>query len=835
MTGIGIRFDGGLKKPETDHAGKPGTAGERRGGARGDKLEYFRKLLLDHLDSMDGREKQEIKKSIRETESLAKGGLPPGTRHTWKNGTVHVKLPSGKWRPVYEGHSRGAKMAISAIKKKIAAAKDEHEMMRIVLANRDRFSDKEGHPLPFVQELSKYVTSEQDVRDQMVKQQRKKKQDKKKTERGKAAEKKKEAAETPKNRPQEGKAVQPTTGEDGDSQVNTPEKGAGDKDARKIIDPEQQAEVKKKLEDLAVPMMEVEYSKDEYNRLFPEGTVKTPLKTVKMGSDQFAKLGRKDSGDRQSYIGAAYQTLTDPIVIIKEGDEDVYIKSFTGKNGIKTFVSVEKNKDDERIIVTNYRRNEREILKKIKWADSIAYLKDNRGGPAGGNEGKPLADEGDNHLSTVSPESGEKSSDFDKIRARYQSARSEIGDEDEIQAGKELLPGVWKLVEADTPTASHDETTFHKTPGFPANEDGSTINDRDYGHDKAAQEAVMSIGAEFDGRALKVDNPVIVTEDGIVISGNNRTMSSKIAARKGTDKAYIEALKKRAKKFGFTEEQVGRFKNPRVVFEVENKNGYTTEQFAKFNQSGKKEMGPTEKAVKVSKLIKAETVEDVAAIISGHDTMGELYQSGEDTYGIIGAFVDAGLIGENESGRYWENGSITEDGKTFIETALLGSVMSEANIRGFSRPGCKNIRATLVRAITPLIDNKALEGYSINRELNEAVDIAMQVAIGRKEFKSVAEFAKQKNMFETLDPVAVELAKKLEGTQKGFAEFMQSLNGGLKVAANGEADIFLGGVESRDDILSRFLNVRKSVWAALRRIPMPDLVKSLLNFEREAV
>jgi hypothetical protein len=73
-------------------------------------------------------------------------------------------------------------------------------------------------------------------------------------------------------------------------------------------------------------------------------------------------------------------------------------------------------------------------------------------------------------------------------------------------------------------------------------------------------------------------------------------------------------------------------------------------------------------------------------------------------------------------------------------------------------------------------------------------------------------------MFESFDPVALELAKKLEGTQKAFAEFMQKMNGGLKYAANGEADIFLGEVETKDDILGRFLNIKKAVSDVLNSI-----------------
>ena len=60
-------------------------------------------------------------------------------------------------------------------------------------------------------------------------------------------------------------------------------------------------------------------------------------------------------------------------------------------------------------------------------------------------------------------------------------------------------------------------------------------------------------------------------------------------------------------------------------------------------------------------------------------------------------------------------------------------------------------------------------------------------------------------------------AKKLEGTQKGFAEFMLDMNGGLRPAANGEVDIFLGECESKEDIVNRVLNIKKTVEKALNR------------------
>jgi hypothetical protein len=762
---------------------------------RKEKLEYFRKRIMDHLEKLEKEDMGGIKKSILQVESMQKGGVPTGTRHTWKDGTIHVKTPSGKWKRVYDGHSRGAKMAISAIKKRIAAAKDEREMMNIIMDNRDRFSDKEGHPLPFVQELSDFVRGEGDARESTREKQKTKEWGTWITNPKSRLNAKLHAGKTEKEQYRKEAAelgIDNDAIEETIAEVETKQKGATEKPKKgpEGIDLTDPAEINEK-----------NYRKiRERQRIaYRDGDKKEYAELSSIIGHYFSDFKKKDDEARKKIIADRNEKAAAEAK--KRTDE----------------AAIEREKETAKQRPPRGTRSEHTTFTERGPGDKRAYKF--AGGPDGEDDDK-----------------SSEANDFEAIQKKYQSAKSETGDADEIQAGKELLSGVWKLVEADTPTASHNETTFHKTPGFPTNEDGSTINDRDYGHDKAAQEAVMSIGVEFDGRALKVDNPVIVTKDGIVISGNNRTMSSKIAARKGTDKSYIDALKRKAKKFGFTVEQVEQFKNPRVVFEVENKSGYSTEQFAKFNQSTKKEMGPTERAVKVSKLIKTETVEAIAGKIGEFDTLGELYADRGSVQSIFGYFKDAGLIGENETGKYIEEGAITEDGKTFIETAFLGSVMNEANIRGFNCPGCKSIRATLVRAITPLIENKGMDGYSINRELNEAVDIAMQVAINRDKFRTVDEFSKQGSMFESLDTVAVELAKKLEGTQKSFAEFMQTMNGGLKYAANGEADIFLGGVEGKDDILSRFLNIKKSVAAVLQSIPMPHLIKSFMNlWEDEAV
>ncbi len=118
---------------------------------------------LEELEKQENSEKKEVKKSLLEAESMEKGGkgLPVGTVREWK-GKKYVKISQGKWKAKYDNEGRGAKMAISALKKKADACTDAKELLQLMLENRDRFSDSNGRPLPIVKELSDYVSKRND-------------------------------------------------------------------------------------------------------------------------------------------------------------------------------------------------------------------------------------------------------------------------------------------------------------------------------------------------------------------------------------------------------------------------------------------------------------------------------------------------------------------------------------------------------------------------------------------------------------------------------------------------------------------------------------------------
>jgi hypothetical protein len=137
--------------------------------------------------------------------------------------------------------------------------------------------------------------------------------------------------------------------------------------------------IKNKLVKMAILIDKRDLSRAEYNKLFPEGSVKTPLGIVKMGSHQFEKLEERG---RKELLGPMFQTLNDPIVILSEerGGEEakIYLKSFKtpGDSKITSVISVVVDIEGQAVSISTGKRREKQVEEKIKLARSILYEKE---------------------------------------------------------------------------------------------------------------------------------------------------------------------------------------------------------------------------------------------------------------------------------------------------------------------------------------------------------------------------------------------------------------------------------------------------------------------------
>lgn len=393
-----------------------------------------------------------------------------------------------------------------------------------------------------------------------------------------------------------------------------------------------------------------------------------------------------------------------------------------------------------------------------------------------------------------------------KIKEKYDTTEKVTGSKKTIVLSNgEKLSGTYKLIEAGNVSASHNAETFEKTEGFPTTENGTTVNDRDYQSDKNAQNLVTQKSDNFDGRAF-ADNGVIVTKDGIVVSGNDRTMSGDLAAKKGTDTAYIEYLKDNASQFGFTVEQIDNMKHPRVVFELNKKLPYDTKTFAMFNKDAKKSKSVSERAKEIGKTIDEDTINSVSEIIDNFDTIDDLYNNEKATRELISLMQTKNIIDSNDLSDVYNGSKFTGSGKDLVESVILGSVINEDNAKYFSNNN--DLKFKVMKVAPALIQNKTLNDYSINELFNNAVEVYKKASSSKM---TLDEFTNQSNIFgdNDVDLVTKRIAQLLETKgYKNLRNFIEKYNAMAEFPASGQTDIFSGGqVETKEDILRKALNI----------------------------
>lgn len=398
------------------------------------------------------------------------------------------------------------------------------------------------------------------------------------------------------------------------------------------------------------------------------------------------------------------------------------------------------------------------------------------------------------------------------INKKWEDAPKDIGTDDVIVLPNgEEIGGNYVLTEAFAPTPSHDtEKGYAKTEGFPVDENGQTVNDRDYEHDREAQRQVEQKAAAYDQRALQT--PVVVSSDGVVLSGNDRTMASQLAARQGTDTKYNEYLAKHPQKYGFTAEQVAKYSNPRVVFVPTESMPYTASTFAKFNAEEKKTQSKTESAVKAGKTITPETVATIAQIIDAHESIAETYADEKAVAAIIRVLVDAGAVQENEISRLMDGNLLSGTGEDLVESVLLGAVMREDALR--CAMGDKAIRRSIMSALTQLLKNNTYGEYSLSGEFSDAVVLLYQAKHSGlvKGGESITNFMNQPVLEgfgeNPLAAASVQMiANTINGTKvNGLKNVLSLYNAKAEMAASGQADLFLGDVETKEQIIREILN-----------------------------
>ena len=396
-------------------------------------------------------------------------------------------------------------------------------------------------------------------------------------------------------------------------------------------------------------------------------------------------------------------------------------------------------------------------------------------------------------------------------REKFESGLRVVGNKrTRTLADGSKLRGHYEIVDADSLTPSHNANDgYKKSEGFPVNEEGRTINDRDYENDKQAQLVTDMIAMKYDGQA--VDQVPVVTSDGIVVDGNGRTMAGQKAAKNGTDSAYLEALKENAENYGFTSEQIEQsgIKHPRLVLVSDEPMKYDTATFAKFNKNEKKAQGNTQQAVANSKKLSTDEIGTIISEIEGSGSLDAFFNNPSAINSLLTRLVDNGVIGLNEvAGLREGEDKLSAAGKDFVKNLLLGSVFSENTIRMMGADAMLKTKALNgIRAVT---DNMKLGDYALMKEIDQAVQLLYEARQGGSGvdayLRTPAMFGE--NAADRFDPISQAIALALEGKVEDFRELMMAYNRNAAPYADANQTEMFGERPTKEDFVNEFLKLR---------------------------
>lgn len=401
-----------------------------------------------------------------------------------------------------------------------------------------------------------------------------------------------------------------------------------------------------------------------------------------------------------------------------------------------------------------------------------------------------------------------------KIKEKWDAAPKVVGSADVITLPDgSKLHGHYVLTEAGAATASHDVNNAYKpTEGFPVDENGQSVNDRDYERDEDARKISRSIADNYDSRALQ--SVTVVDNNGITLSGNGRNIAGELAAQQGTDGAYIDYLREFPQKYGLTAEQVQSMRHPRVHFVPDEVLPYDAATFARFNAQEMKSQSKPEAAVKLGKVVPDNTFGNIVRSLAQYDRLSDFYANEKDANGAIMELVKAGVVNDKQLPELRTGEALSAAGRELLENTLIGKVFQsnpDAVRQIIAQPG---IKQSIVMALSEIAHNGTLAGgYDLSDELSNAVDLVARAKHADpdtyKEGMPVSPFGRQQGLFDdelgdsrVTDATTLLLADILNSTKPSdLRKVLATYNAEGETAANGQLDIFSGDLRSKEEIL----------------------------------
>lgn len=376
--------------------------------------------------------------------------------------------------------------------------------------------------------------------------------------------------------------------------------------------------------------------------------------------------------------------------------------------------------------------------------------------------------------------------------------------------GETKIKGHYEIVPAESLTPSHDvNNDYKKSEGFPTDAEGRTVNDRDYEHDKAAQQNTDQIARKYNGMAI--EQVPVVSDEGIVYDGNGRTMAGQKAAKEGADAEYINDLLENAENFGFTKEQIEQsgIEHPRLVLVTDERLPYDAATFAKFNRNEKKTQSNTEQAVAKAKTLTSDEVGAIVAEIEGNGSLDAFFNNSKAINDLVKTLVDKGIIGQNEVAQMMDNPErLSAQGREYVKNLLLGSIFKPETIRMLGIDS--TVKNKAINAIRSVMDNMKLGEFSLRDEIDQAIQLLYEARQGGNKVDTLL---RTPDMFgedaaKRYSSISQMMALALEGKVSDFRDLLDEYNRIAKARNTGEGNMF-EAAPTKEELINEYLNFKK--------------------------
>lgn len=285
--------------------------------------------------------------------------------------------------------------------------------------------------------------------------------------------------------------------------------------------------------------------------------------------------------------------------------------------------------------------------------------------------------------------------------------------------------GYYELRELSDIVASHDpDADFARRADYPEG-----AQERPYHSDQNEKDKVFRNAMTLDPRYLVNDNPdavngpPVITESGVVLGGNSRTMSIQLAYGRYADRAelYKQALRDKAALFGIDASAVDSMTAPVLVRVVEGVD--TPEAMALrsrlYNQSMTQGINRGAEGVSRGRLVSPDSIDILARGMEEGETL-RAWLDTADGKRFVQSLIKDGVLEQTQLGRLLdEKGALTDEGKALVEKTLRGLIVPDADLLRITPPSVLNKLDAIVPAMLRL---KARgEGWDISKHLAEAL------------------------------------------------------------------------------------------------------------------